>query len=180
MIQTASVAQRNIQRDNRKIGGHTLIEAMTVITIIALLVLAGSPMTGKWVNGADIARTEGNLSQAIGHAKSLALRNPAGAINQTPAAAICISNTNKLTVLQHSGTSAPSCTGPAGVQSWETQLDSDVSIYEMIGTTASTTGVACMCFNNKGLITQTSCTTCASNTTFKLEAGSKYEIVSLH
>lgn len=161
------------------IKGFTLVETMIIITIVGLLVMAAAPLTGSWIQDANISQTEGNLSQAVARAKSLALRNEGGAFGGEPVAAICISNTQKLTLLQHNGTHAPSCIGPVGDLMWEVQLNINVKIYEVISNTVNTATVGCMCFDNQGLMTQNQCAVCASGITFKLQEGSSHAIVSL-
>ena len=160
--------------------GYTLVETMIIITIVGLLVMAAAPLTGSWVHDANISQTQGNLSQAIARAKSLALRNVGGAFGGLPVAVICINNTQKLTLLQHNGTQSPSCIGPVGDLMWEVQLHKNVKIYEVISNTVNTLAVGCMCFDNQGLMTQNQCAVCASGITFKLQEGSTHAIVSLY
>lgn len=156
--------------------GFTLIEIMIVIAMIALLALATMPMGGSWLRSADLQRTEGQLLEAIGRAKAGALRNPSGTIGDDPVMAICLDST-LLQVLQGSGGSPPDCSGTIGAQIWKADLDPGVTITE-VGTNGAT--ITCACFNNKGLLTTNSCTSCTSSTTFTLTAGGKHATVSIH
>lgn len=157
-------------------SGFTLIEIMIVIALIAFLALTVSPIGGSWVRSADVQKTEGNLTEAIGRAKAGALRNPSGVVGELPVTAICISD--NLVVLQSTDNNPPNCTGLVGRQLWRTTLDAGVQIT---ASSTSTEAISCACFNNKGLLSSSdTCSSCASNTTFYLSAGSKNATVSIH
>lgn len=57
--------------------GFTLVELMITISIMTILMLMAIPLTVGWVNGAQVGETKSLLMQGFGHAKSVALRNPA-------------------------------------------------------------------------------------------------------
>lgn len=156
--------------------GFTLIELMIVIALFAIIAFVATPITGAWIADADLMRTEGELHQAVGRAKSIALRNPAGASSGEAAGIVCISDTNALSVKQGNVDGAPDCAA-AGDVMWSVQLDEDVAITtDGVGSSA----LSCMCFNSKGLLTDVGCSTCATDTTFTLAVGNKHVPVSLY
>lgn len=154
--------------------GFTLVELLIVVAILAFLTLAAAPLSGAWVQDADLLKVEGEFTQAIGRAKASALRNQRAALASEPVTAICVSNTKVLTVLEGTQATAPNCGTPAGTQLWTAQLDSDVSV------TSSGNAVSCMCFDNRGLLTTSSCAGCLTQSTFTLSAGSKNETVYIY
>lgn len=164
--------------------GFSLIELMITVALIALLALMGTSLSGGWVKSADRLEAEGDLTQALGRAQAAALRNAMGASGNTAVAAVCLSNTNVLTVLEGippvtTSTPAvaaipPNCATPTGKQLWQTQVDTDVVI------THNTTAFTCGCFNNTGLFTTTGCTGCITTPTFELTTGGSNEVVALY
>lgn len=152
--------------------GYTLIEVLIVIGIFAATVLTVAPLTGAWLREAQMVETEGELTQAIGRAKAIALRNEMAAIGNNPAAAICINRPAApalptITVREGANGVSPSCEAvPAGVQAWQTPLRREVAI------TANNIDVNCICFDNRGLLTTAGgCGACSVNTVFTLAAG---------
>lgn len=148
--------------------GYTLIEILIVIAILASVVLLAAPLTGSWTTDANFQESEGQFKEAIGKAKSVALRNEMRALGETPVAAICISGTNALTVRKGATDTPPSCAAtPAGAQVWQTQISTKVTIK------SNSSPVSCICFNNKGLVTNNgNCSACASKTELELIIGS--------
>jgi|GEM_PF-811935 len=148
-----------------KQSGFTLIEVMIVIAIVALIALVAAPLSGSWVRDADLLNAESQLTEAVARAKALSLRNSRAATGESPAAVVCRSSTNLLTVMEGSTATAPSCT-PTGTQVWRAQMKTNVSVQ------VDSKDLSCLCFNNKGAITTaTPCTTsCATSTTFSLNA----------
>ncbi len=148
--------------------GYTLIEIMMVVAIIALLAMTGTALTGTWVQDANLVQVEGDLTQAIGRAKSSALRNEMTALGDAPVTAICISQSNFLTILEGSNGTSPSCSPASGSEIWHTQLDSDVTVK--VGGTA----ISCMCFNNQGLLTDNACAGCSTSSELQLLTGNNH------
>lgn len=145
--------------------GFTLIEVMIVIAIFSLIILVAAPISGGWVRDADLLTTESQLTEAVGRAKAASLRNARSATGENPAAVVCRSNTNLLTVMEGTTAAAPSCT-PTGTQVWQAQMKSNITVQ------VNSAAFNCLCFNNKGAITTAApCTSsCATSTTFSLDA----------
>lgn len=163
--------------------GHTLIEVLIIIGLVALLALAASPFTGAWVRSADIVKVQGDLTQAVGRAKSIAQRNAIGSLNASPVAAICIAADNTLTLRQATPAGAnpaelPDCNPVAGTQVWSTTLDRDVRVT--VGDPP--VAVSCVCFDNKGLLTSAAqCAGCTTNSTVTLTAaGTENDTVQIY
>jgi type IV pilus assembly protein PilA len=146
--------------------GFTLIEVMIVLAIFSLIVIVAAPLSGSWVREANMTESEGQLTQAVGRAKAAALRNKMGATGNAPASAVCLSNTKLLTVRE--GTSAgvaPHCTTPTGDQLWQAQVNASITVQ------ANSAALSCMCFTNKGTLTNDgNCATCSTSTTFTISA----------
>lgn len=151
-----------------RMRGFTLIEVMIVIAIFSLIILVAAPLSGGWVRDADLLTTESQLTEAVGRAKAASLRNASAATGENPAAVVCRSNTNLLTVIEGTSAVAPSCT-PTGTQVWQAQMNSKVTVQ------VNSTAFNCLCFNNKGAVTTTApCNACAASTSFSLDAGGSH------
>lgn len=155
--------------------GFTLIEILITIAIIALIILVAAPLSGGWVRDADLINTEAQLTEAVGRAKAAALRNNRAATGDNPAAVICRSNTNLLTVMEGTSAAAPSCT-PTGTQIWQAQIKSSITVE------VNNTAFSCLCFNNKGATTISApCSnTCATSTSFSLNASGHVTNVAVY
>ena len=68
--------------------GLSLIELAIVLLIVGLLAMAATPLTSSWGAGSDLHAASGQLNQAFGHARAVALRNEGGAVGDDPAARI--------------------------------------------------------------------------------------------
>lgn len=159
-----------------KTRGYTVIEVMIVIAILATLALSVSPLTGSWIQSSDLTETEAQLTQGIARAKSASIRNLRAASNGAPVAALCISGTKMMTILEGTSSDAPNCATPTGTQLWQSQLDTDVNIVNK----DSSSAVSCLCFDNRGVITTSGCSSCAATANFTLSTGYKSEDVSIY
>ena len=72
----------------RAVHGFTLVELLIVLFIVGLLAFMAVPFTIAWVHQADVQRAHGQLIQAYGMAKSVALRNPKGFFGGAPIVSI--------------------------------------------------------------------------------------------
>lgn len=152
----------------RQVRGYTLIEILIVIAILCALVLMAAPLTGGWTASAASQQAEGQMREAVGRAKSVALRNPVLASGDRPVSAICISQANVVTVKQGTGGTVPNCNSAGGEQLWKTELNGRIEVK------SGGARMKCVCFNNKGLVTQHSaCNSCAVNTTIGIAIGGR-------
>lgn len=155
--------------------GFTLIEVLIVIAIFSLIILVAAPLSGFWVRDANRLEAEAQLTQAMGRAKAAALRNHMAALGETPVTAMCLSDTNLLTVREGTPGNSPSCNPAAGTQLWKAQLSPHVTVQ------AGGADFSCLCFTNKGLLTDdTSCSVCSTTTEFALTAGGESVPVALY
>lgn len=149
--------------------GMTLIELMIVVALVAILAMALSPFTARWVDSARLTQSQGIMEQAIGQARASALRNPAAISGNAPASMLCsTANTIVLYVPIASDTSlsCPDTTPPS--QPWSNAVPAPVTFKQ------NTATWSCTCFNNKGLLTQQgSCANCSNSLTFLITSGAE-------
>jgi|SRR5690606_565123 len=151
--------------------GFTLIEILIVIAIFALIILVAAPLTGSWVSDANRLEAEAQLTQAIGRAKAAALRNHRAATGDNPVTAVCLSGNNELTIREGTDAAAPNCDPAAGTELWQVQINKNVTVQNF----------SCLCFTNKGLLTNDgACSSCSTTTEFSLTAGGESVPVTLY
>lgn len=73
---------------------------MVVLAIMAAIALAAVPFTASWIDSSRVVQARAVLQQGFTQARAVALRNGAGAIGDTPAALLCVSDN---TVYVHAG-----------------------------------------------------------------------------
>lgn len=151
-----------------------MVEVMVVLAVMAILLVAVMPAGTYWVGNAKIASAEGNLNHAVGRAKSAAFRNQRVAANQEPVVAVCISESNTLSVLEGTVANTPDCANNVGSLLWSATLDAAVSV------TNNGNAVSCMCFNNLGMLTTNSCTGCLSQSILSLATNDFDETVYIY
>ena len=157
--------------------GYTLTELIIVLAITSILLGATIPLGSFWINNSRITFVSGELSHALGKAIGGALRNEGGSTADEPAAAVCISSDNVLTVLEATATETPSCSTPEGNEVWRTQLSDRVEI------TSQSNAVSCVCFTSRALLTTNSqCGVClaATESSVDLSIGDKNETLFIH
>ena len=142
--------------------GFTLVELLTVIGIIGILAAISIPAGFFWVQNASMTNVKGDLIEAAGRAKNTALRNMNVVTAHDPVAAVCISDTSRLSVLEGTTTQAPDCATGTGTKLWTTQLDEKVTVVK------SGTTVNCICFDKLALLTTDECTGCLDQPTITL------------
>ena len=81
--------------------GLSLIELLIAILIAGILVLAAMPFTGSWVHANHVTESKNTLTQAWGHAKAMALRNPKKVQRNSPAAELHIADDGKIYACVH-------------------------------------------------------------------------------
>lgn len=157
--------------------GYTLTELMIVLAIMSILLGATIPLGSFWINNSKITFVSGELSHALGKALGSALRNEGGRETDEPAAAVCISSTNMLTVLEATEDDLPSCSASSGNEIWRTQLSDRVEIKNLDN------AVSCVCFTSRALLTtENTCGVCLadSQNSLDLSIGDKNETLFVH
>lgn len=133
---------------------------MIVVMIIGLLAVAASPFTSEWVKEARVSEGVSAMEEAIGRAKTVAMRNAAGIKGDRPASMLCISSTDRLELIVPTSAAQTLKCDLAPV--WTVQTASTVDIK------VDNSTWACSCFNNKGLPTvQGDCQACTQRMTFQ-------------
>lgn len=131
--------------------GVTLIELMTVLTIMVLVVLAGTTLGRGWIANAHIAKAEAMLLQSYQIARTAALKNAGGITGTDPltsankaVATLDVSASPVLTVTDNS-------TSPA-TTIWTGTIDSDTSVTLQDSSCGNQVSL-----DNMGLPTATGC-----------------------
>jgi len=156
---------------NKSEAGFTLIEAMIVVAVSAILLAVTVPLSAFWTNRADISTAKGELSHGFGKAISLALRNEQALPIGEPAAALCLAPDNQLTVLEPSPSELPNCSANTGNMVWR------ATIPESISMSSNGNNVSCMCFNTAGLLTNNNCGGCSVTPTIDVGVGNEMDTV---
>lgn len=151
--------------------GFTLIELMITIAIFSLMVTMGAQLTTSWVNSAQQRDAAGLLKQGISRAKATALRNPGGALNSWPAAALCRSG-QVLKLYSISDQASINCSSTSNIL-WQTNLPSAATLQ------AGGTDISCVAFNSRGLPVNGSnaCATSTISVTVGSESAVDVEII---
>lgn len=132
-----------IRRSSRNVLGFTLIEMMVTIGLVAFLMTLGVPLAREWVQSAHQREAAGLMTEALGRAKALALRNPQALTDQTlPAAAVCFTGGELMVV----GGTAKGATCDAKAE-WTRPLPSDASVV----LTLTNIPFQCVAYNTRGV-----------------------------
>src|SRR5690606_24323238 len=70
------------------VRGFTLVELLVTVAVIAILAALALPATATWASGARQADARGELAEALGRARALAIRNPDGRAGRQAAALV--------------------------------------------------------------------------------------------
>ena len=145
--------------------GFTLIEMMITITLFALLLVVGVPLTQSWTNSAYQRDAAGLLRQGISRAKSIALRNQGKVQDTAPAAVLCVSG-QSLKLLSLTPGQTIDCTVTTPIL-WSTPLPAAAALQ------VANVNLACVAFSNRGFaVSSGSCTT----GTIQVTAGSEIAV----
>lgn len=117
--------------------GFTLIELMVVLVILAFLAAAALPFAQGWVSGVRQSEGRSQLSQAVGHAEALALRNPEGALQGEAVSRLTVSR-GRVVVRDLK----------ANVDIWEGALSEGVEVLN----DKTGQGLTCVEWDNRGAI----------------------------
>lgn len=155
--------------------GFTLIELMTVLAVTAILIASTVPLGAYWIEQANIAKGTGELTQSFGKAIGASLRNQHALDAGAAVAAICISETNQVTVLESNTTTTLNCANGTGDSTWTTTLPENLSI------TSGINDVSCMCFNASSFLTNTAtnCSSCATGSSVTLTTRGRSEVLDV-
>jgi prepilin-type N-terminal cleavage/methylation domain-containing protein len=143
-------------------SGFTLIEILIALAIVATLAFATISLGSSWTSSAESVNTKGVLAQAIGRAKSTAMRNANKIADTSAAVAICLTS-GKVEIHEASGTiTSAHCNTSGGTTTWSGKIGTSLSIKSGSNT------LSCLCFSNKGQLntTASNCSSCASSTRF--------------
>lgn len=159
------------------VAGITFIELIIVLLVLAVLAAVALPMGTDWINRAQLSETEGVFEQAIGRAKSAALRNPGGVSGEGNAAsALCLAE-NVISLFLAQGPDEPAdCDG--GVEAlWSANLPGNVTVQ------ANGVAFSCLCFNNQSLLLDDASACgggCAENMALSVTAGTLNDTFTFH
>lgn len=117
--------------------GFTLIELLFCLVLAIVIALVAVPLTKGWVDGVRQVQVRGDLLEAIGRAKSIALRNGSATTSETQLAAIRL-NGDRVTVEDLI----------ASAVIWEARVPDAVELVEPGGSS-----FACAAYNSRGLLT---------------------------
>lgn len=154
--------------------GFTLPELLIVIAMVGILIGITLPLGRHWIIGANISSVEGELSIAVGKAKSAAIRNQFSVVENEPVTAICLSVDQILTVLESTVDTLPSCSDGTGNEVWRSNLSDNVQL------SINNTSLQCMCFSSMGTLTDNNCAACQTDGRLTLTAGSKSETIFIN
>ncbi|MCY1391367.1 hypothetical protein D9M71_62060 [compost metagenome] len=151
-------------------AGVSLIELMIVVALVGILVGIAAPFTAHWADSAQLREAEGALNQGIGRAKASALRNRYGMIDVQPAALLCLSQDNLLSLHEAASPSQPA--NCSTTRTWSAQLPIRVAV----GNDAS--DFHCLALDSRALPIDTG--NCGSGQTFSLSAGNEHVDVTFN
>lgn len=158
--------------------GVSLIELMVTITILSILVLAGTSLTGLWSKQAELDKATMSLKSAMSLGRSTAIRNQSGQKMDDIVSQICFGN-NKLSVHKApkptepaTATATASCSSPI-VFSYP--LSSTIEIKDTNGTKFK-----CFAFNNFGQVMNENTGNCSNNLSLIIGNGSLNEKLTLN
>lgn len=158
-------------------SGFTFVEILIAVALVATMAVTAISMGDGWTSNAESVNTKGVLTQAIGRAKSSAMRNGNKIAETNSAVAVCLTS-GKVEVREAGGTVASAhCEANGGTMSWSAKIGTSLSIK------ANNQTLSCLCFSTRGqLITSSSnCSSCASSTRFEFSgAGIENETVSIY
>lgn len=153
--------------------GVSLTELMVTITILSILVMAGTSLTGLWSKQAELDKATMSLKSSVSLARSIAIRNEFPHQTAYIASQICFNEVDKeLSVHKATATDSASCSTPVV---FKYPLSSTIEIKDTNGTEFK-----CFAFNNFGQVMNVATANCKSNLTLIISNGSLNGILTLN
>ena len=153
--------------------GLSLIELMVTITILAILVVTGTSLTGLWSKQAELDKATMSLKSAMDLAKSTAIRNEFAKSMDYAASQICFDqNERKLSVHKATVMESASCTTTI-VFSYP--LSQTIEIKD-----ANSSNFKCFSFNHFGQVSTEITGNCKMNLSLTISNGSLNETNNLN
>ena len=122
--------------------GFSLVELMVTLAIVALLALMAMPFSTRWMDSDRQLQARGTLTEGVGQARALSLRNPGGIAHGSPAACLRLATDNVLEVARLAVGEA--CADGAVV--WNGRLNSSIVLREP----GTGTPFQCVAFDSRG------------------------------
>lgn len=153
--------------------GVSLIELMVTITILSILVLAGTSLTSLWSKQVELDKATMSLKSAMSLSKSTGMRNQFAKNMNDTASQICFDDTNKeITVHKATAMGSASCSSPI-VFSYPLSQTIDIK-------NVNATKFKCFAFNNFGQIINVNAGNCKDNLSLTISNGSLNETFTLN
>lgn len=143
----------------QKYKGFTLVELVVVISIIGVLLMAGSSLTSAWVDGSKVNNASSAFKNAVFQARIAALRNTKNKESNQPAASVCVEDGSIKVIIVGSNASLV-------CESVTSSLAQNISISKGISITQGGAIVKCLTFSPAGLLL--SFPGCTNNTNDKI------------
>ncbi len=125
------------------VRGFTLIELMLALALGAILFLVAAPLTSGWISGMRQMQARGSVVDAVGKAKSIALRNASGKASDSTAARIQLAG-GVLSVID-----------AAGGTVWSSEVPESVALKTPDGSPFE-----CTAYNSRGVQREDSALSC--------------------
>lgn len=122
--------------------GFSLVELMVTLAIVALLALVALPFSARWMDSDRQLQARGTLTEGVGHARALSLRNPGGIAHGAPAACLRLAAGNVLEVARLAVDQA--CA--EGTVVWDGRLGASIALREP----GTGTPFQCVAFDSRG------------------------------
>ncbi|KAF1687218.1 hypothetical protein B1992_04335 [Pseudoxanthomonas broegbernensis] len=147
-----------IGRSGPLAAGFTLIELMVGIAIMAMLLLAAAPFTRDWVDGTRQMRARSNLLEAVGQARSRAMRNPlaltSAQAGQGAAAVVYDKDGHVLCVI--SRTADGSAWEGCAAGNWQGAIANPGSLQLKVGQEEDAGDFVCAAYDTRGVLVASS------------------------
>ena len=124
-------------------GGFSLIELMVTLAIVAALAMLAIPFSASWMQSDRQLQARGLLTDGVGHARALSLRNPEGLAPGAPVACLRLAVGN---VLEVARLAAGDACESGGAVVWRGQVHARIALAEP----GTGTPFRCVAFDSRG------------------------------